>query len=342
MRSLFISLAFVSLLPSLQLNAQQPTVLHAKVSARTADHGLAAELTQQEKGTTPAWVGYAVPVASEFHIGGRSGNVSFLEGGDHNDGYSGWKDATFDHVNLLMRIADGKIEKLRLENPDRQLDAGGLGFTWLTNTSPEDSIHILQAIARSTGPEKLRKDAVFYISLHQSPAATPALGDLTSAGMSDFIREQAAFWLANQHGHDGLVIIQRLAHDGDPHLREKVAFDLTLSHEPEAIDTLISMAKEDPSPQVRRQAQFWMANIGGKKITADLRASAETDPNEETRKSAVFALSRLPGDESTTQLIQVAKTSSDPEVRKQAVFWLGQSSNPKATDFLAQLLETRK
>ncbi len=342
MRSLSLSLAFVAALLCWQVRAQQPTVVHAQFAATAVGRGLAAELTQQEKSSAPSWVGYAVPVASEFHAGGNPGSVSFLEGGDHSASYSGWNDATFDRVNILMRIADGRIEKLRLESPDRKLDAGGLGFTWLTNISPEDSLHVLQAMARSAGPERLREDAVFYISLHRSPAATPALGELTSAGTSAFIREKAAFWLASQRGREGLSIVQRLAHDGDPHLRDKVAFDLTLSHEPEAVDTLIGMARNDPSPEVRGQAQFWMANIGGKQIAADLRASAEKDPKEEIRRSAVFALSRLPGNDAATELIQVAKTSSDPEVRRQAVFWLGQSSDPRATDFLAQLLETRR
>jgi HEAT repeat protein len=54
------------------------------------------------------------------------------------------------------------------------------------------------------------------------------------------------------------------------------------------------MAHEDASPQVRKQAQFWMANKGGKRVTEDLRTIATNDPNEQIRKSAVIALSRLP------------------------------------------------
>ena len=77
------------------------------------------------------------------------------------------------------------------------------------------------------------------------------------------------------------------------------------------------MAHEDASPQVRKQAQFWMATKGGKRVTEDLRTLATDDPNEQIRKSAVFALSRLPGDEAATQLIAVADSSKDPD-RSQA------------------------
>lgn len=338
MRAISLRLALALSFFPLSLAAQQPTVEHAQLTTATVNHGLAAELTQLERTPGTSWVGYAVPVLSEFHTGDSNGRVSFLEG-DHHENYSRESDVTFDHVNILMRFEGGQVEKLRLENPDRKLDAGGLPFTWLTNVSAEESVGVLQSIARGEGSEKLREDAVFFISLHKSPAATPALGALASGGSSDFIREKAAFWLANQRGHEGYLVIEKLAHDGDASLREKITFDLTLTHDPAAVDTLIGMARNDPSEQVRKQARFWMASLGGKKIVGELRSSAQHDPNEENRRSAVFALSRLPGDEATTQLIEVAKTSSDPQVRKQAVFWLGQSNDPKATDFLAQLLE---
>jgi hypothetical protein len=342
MRVLSLRLTLAFSLSALPLYGQQPTVEHAQFTASQCDHGLAAQLRELEHDPGPAWVGYAVPVSSEFHTGDNTGRVRFLEGGDHHESYSGESDQAFDHVNILMRLEGGQVEKLDLENPDRKLNAGGLRFTWLTNVTADDSVHVLQSIAQGNSVQKLREEAVFFISLHKSSAATPALSELTTPPNNDSIREKAAFWLANQRGHDGFLVIQKLAHDGDLQLREKITFDLTLTHDPGAVDTLIGMARNDPSPQVRKQAQFWMANVGGKKIVGELRASAEQDPNEENRRSAVFALSRLPEDEATTQLIQIAKTSTDPQVRKQAVFWLGQSSDPKATDFLAQILESSK
>ncbi len=77
------------------------------------------------------------------------------------------------------------------------------------------------------------------------------------------------------------------------------------------------MAHEDASPQVRKQAQFWMANKGGKKVSEDLRTIATNDPNEQIRKSAVFALSETSGDEDyCLGEIAVADSSKDPMVRR--------------------------
>jgi len=323
-----------------QLSAQQPTVLHAQFSATPAEGGLAATLAREYRSTAPVWLGYSIPVEREFHTGSNTDRVTYLEGHDNSTRYGDDKDTTYDRVDILLRVADGHVDKLHLANPDQQLDAGGLRFVWLTDGTPADSIRVFEGLARAEGEKHLRDEAVFYISLHRAPEATPALARLAAAGGDLGLREKAAFWLANQRGHEGFLAIQKLAReDADPQFREKLTFDLTLCHQPEAIDELIRMAKSDSSAKVRRQAQFWMANLGGKKVTADLREAAEKDPDEAVRKSAVFALSRLPGDEAATQLIQIAKTSHDPVVRKQAVFWLGQSSDPRATDYLEELLK---
>ena len=319
---------------------QQPTVLHGQVVTRSADRGLAVEIERAKQTGAPAWIGYAIAAPAEFHSGSGSSRITYLEGRDTNDYRGPYVDARYDHVNMLLRVVPGGVQNGRIENPDRQLDAGGLAFVWLTGVAAADSVHVLEAVARGGGAEKLRNDAVFLISVHQVPEATRALAGLAAAGNDFSVREKAAFWLASQRGHDGFVAIQKLARDDpDPAFREKLTFDLTLVKEPAALEELIRMAHSDASPQVRRQAQFWMATAGGKKVADDLRSAAENDPDVEVRKAAVFALTRLPGDEAASRLIQVAQTSKDGEVRRQAVFWLGQSSDPRALDYLTRLIE---
>ena len=338
MRSIALVLVLGVLLSAPITMAQQPTILHAKISTRSAEQGLAAQVDQLKRRSEPTWIGYQITVGKNFHSGGNSASVVYLENAEQYD-RGPYEDATFDHVNILMRIVNGGIQQLRLENPDRQLDAGGLQLVWFTGVSATDSIRLLQSLALANGSKQLRDNAVFFISIHESPETTPALVHLASAGVDPSIREKAAFWLAAGRGHDGFLAIQELVRDdADPQLREKLAFDLTLCHEPDAVNELIRMAQSDASPQVRRQAQFWMANIAGKKVAAELRESAENDPDAEVRKSAVFALSRLPGDEAATQLMRVAQTSKETAVRKQAIFWLGQSSDPRAFNYLVQLL----
>jgi HEAT repeat protein len=323
------------------LTAQQPAVVHAQLKVESADHGLKSALDGLKRQSTAAWVGYSIPVSDSFSSSWNSPRVEYLEGGNSpNESENTPTTKSFDHAIILLRITDGAVTKLRIESPERQLDAGGLAFLWLNSIQADDSVHVLADLARSNDERHIRDSAVFAISLHQTPAATPALVALAGPSNDPELREKAAFWLANQRGEEGFRAIQHLARtDSDADFRKKLTFDLTLTKAPAALDELIRMAHEDASPQVRKQAQFWMANKGGKRIIEDLRQSASNDPNEEVRKSAVFALSRLPNDEAATQLIALADSSKDPAVRKQAIFWLGQSSDPRALDYLTKLLK---
>jgi HEAT repeat protein len=321
--------------------AQQPTVVHGLLTTETANHGLGKAVDSLKQQKDVVWVGYSVPAISKFSSGWNASRIDYLEGnGDAVVNESEASIQSSDHAVILLRVAEGAVMKLRVESPERELDAGGLRFVWLNDVEADDSIHVLTDLAHQSEVRRIRDSAVFAISVHQSNAATTALVGLAGPGNDLELREKAAFWLANQRGHDGFAAIERFAReDADPKFREKLAFDLTLSKDPEALNELIRMAHEDAAPQVRKQAQFWMANKGGKKVTEDLRAIAINDPNEQIRKSAVFALSRLPGDEAATQLIAVANSSKDPAVRRQAVFWLGQSNDPRALEYLTKLLK---
>jgi hypothetical protein len=326
---------------STALFAQQPTILHGQVTTEAANHGLGTLIDGLKKQKDAAWVGYSIPVINKFSLGWNSNRIDYLEGNNNvTVNESEGSNQSFDHAVILLRVADGAVMKLHVENPERELDAGGMRFVWLNGIEPDDSVRVLTDLARQGDTRHLRDSAVFAISVHQTNAATTALVSLAGPSNDLALREKAAFWLANQRGQDGLAAIQRFAReDSDPKFREKLTFDLTLSKDPAALNELIRMAHEDASPQVRKQAQFWMANKGGKRVTDDLRTIATNDPNEQIRKSAVFALSRLPSDEATTQLIAVADSSKDPMVRRQAIFWLGQSNDPRALEYLTKLLK---
>lgn len=323
--------------------AQQPEILHAQLTTEIPAHGLGPELESLKRSGSPVWLGYTIPVVEKFHSGWSSDRVAYLEGDHHSRESSEQRSDSpaADHAVVLVRIANHAVEKLRVEAPDRQIDAGGLRFVWLTGVAPADSIATFKSLATAGDSRRLRDSTVLLIALHNSPEALPALVSLTAPANDLELREKAAFWLANQRGKEGFNVIQQLARqDPDPRFREKLTFDLTLSKEPAAIDELIRMAHSDASPQVRKQAQFWMATKGGKQVAGNLRDAADNDPDQQVRKQAVFALSRLPGDDAATQLIQIAGTSKYPEVRKQAVFWLGQSSDPRALDYLTNLLKS--
>lgn len=335
----------------LHAQAAPPQVLHTQLNTVSAANGLTARFDEAQRSTQPAWLAYAIPLVPGMQLDtSYSGTLDLNHEGSNYTRNGDSPVATPAYGALLFHIDQGHIERIRLVDPARILDAGNQSFTWFTNVNPSDGIQFLAGIARTQtessntrgkgGSRSLYHSALFAIAAQNLPAATTTLVDLTAPSNPLDLREQASFWLAVQRGRDGFLAVQKAARtDADPDYRKKLTFHLTLTKEPEALDELIRMAHSDASPEVRKQAQFWMANKGGKKVADDLHGIASDDPDSAVRKSAVFAISRLPGEEATTRLIDLVKTSKDPAVRKQAVFWLGQSKDPQALDYLTSLIK---
>ena len=115
-------------------------------------------------------------------------------------------------------------------------------------------------------------------------------------------------------------------------------FALSVSKEPDAVTTLIEVAKNDHSVKVRSQALFWLAHKAGQREVAAIAGAIDNDPELAVKKKAVFALTQIPNGEGVPKLIEVARNNKSPEVRKQAMFWLGQSKDARALEFFREVL----
>lgn len=113
---------------------------------------------------------------------------------------------------------------------------------------------------------------------------------------------------------------------------------IAMHADPAAVQALLTIAKNDPTPHTRGQALFWLAHRAGQKEVAAITSAIANDPATEVKKKAVFALEQLPRDEGIPLLIDVARNNRNPEVRKQAMFWLGQSKDTRAIAFFENIL----
>jgi HEAT repeat protein len=360
--------------------AQQPKVTHAQLTVKAGD--LQREIAAAQ---TTTWIGYSV--AAIHRVDGDWDEVIHLEG-VNSDSLHVMEDAKpIPPAAILLRVTAGKVERVTIERIDREIDAGGLPFVWLTGVSAADSVKTLKSVVESSFAEaekaaanpapvvntgdrerdrierdvqreparqlqRLQERGLVAIALEEGTEATAALKAFTAASYSAMLRERAAFWLANERGADGFRTVSALLKsDKDEAFRVKLVFDLTLvkgDSNNAAIDELIALAKTDAMPKVRTQAQFWLAQIVGKKSGSELSNSrimqtlsdaARNDPEAGIRKSAVFAISRLPVDQAVPELIQVASTTKDATTRKEAIFWLGQSKDPRALDYLVKVVK---
>jgi hypothetical protein len=136
---------------------------------------------------------------------------------------------------------------------------------------------------------------------------------------------------------DYLVALARSAPVSVGH---KAIFPATLGDSVKIWPSLMQLARDVAVPsQTRRDAVFWLGQMAGDAVTANLaQLVAEDTVDRAVRESAVFALSQRPKDEGIPALIHVAKTNRDPDVRKKALFWLGQSNDPRALSLFETIL----
>src|SRR4030095_8086722 len=124
--------------------AQTPGVVNGTLEPRTVSQTVAQEISAlAARLSGPAWVGYAVPLNGRDREAGcwssdasrgrtRVGPLK-LEGSDA--------------IFILLRIADLRLQQIRVASPECPLDAGGLTLYWLTGVRPADSIDWLGTLA---------------------------------------------------------------------------------------------------------------------------------------------------------------------------------------------------
>jgi len=284
----------------------------------------------------PAWVEYTVPAVKghgetcDYGQGVRAPGPVHLEPPDQ--------------VQILIRIEQNHVGKIRVISGDCQLDADGVPLRSIGDVQPAESVALLASLASLSGGEggqdHVREGAVTGIALHADPAADEALERFAAPGQAESLRDKAIFWMGAARGRRGYEALRRIVTgDASDHIRDKAIFALSVSQEPQAVDTMIAVAHDDPNGHVRGQALFWLAQKAGKKAMGAITEAVDRDPDTEVKKKAVFALQQLPGGQGVPMLIQVAQTNKNPAVRKQAMFWLGQSNDPRALAFFEEVLK---
>jgi len=343
----FVLAAFAAASP-----AQQPKVSDTQFTSEPAGQNLAATVDRASHSKDQLWLGYEVPALPGTRLSTCS---DWSDSNQSDDGCCGEyrledergmrsssNAQAAQSLYVLLRFDKGDVIKIRSVPAGCHLNAGGVNFDWITGVAPQESIAYLAGLVnQSTERSHTVDGALLAISYHAAPEATRSLEQMASSSLPEHTREQAAFWLGVQRGHDGFVSLKSLENKSsdDARFREKLTFDFSQNSDPGAEDELLHMAKFDSDAKVRGQALFWIAQKAGKRATAALTDAIQNDPETDVKKKAVFALSQLPKDESIPQLIHVADTNSNLAVRKEAFFWLGQSQDPRALAYLEQVLK---
>ena len=352
--------------------AQQPRIDNGRITSQPAGSSLAQTLGSLVSSQPDvAWIGYSVPaVDGERTLCCFDSGTTWINGSAVRSGRACCAACRLDpsdstsmstrpapaggqatgavklegpgQMSVLLRVAERRIERVRVFSEDCPLDAGGRPVIWLEGVRPAESIAYLESLVSKVAErrERVTEAAITAIALHRDGAADAALERLVAQGQPDHVRRAVPFWLGNTRGRRGLDLLRRIVRD-DPstEVRKKAVFGISQSEESGAVDLLIENARTNALTSVRADAIFWLGQKAGRKAADAITERIEQDPDTEVKKKAVFALSQLPKDEGVPLLIGVARTHSNPAVRKQAIFWLGQSRDPRALDFFAEILK---
>ena len=322
MRNAALALVLAAALP---LAAQNLTNAHVTPVRASAD------LDGQVRGAT-GWIGYSVPAEPNFRGNDCGCSLAEDRGWSYND--SRPQEPARD-VMILFRVAGGSVERIREYSSRCSVDGDGNNVTMIENVDPRSSIRFLETLVDNS-----RHQALAAIAAHADQSATDVLEKIAHSDRTTSTRGDALFWLGLTRGHRGYEIVRSLTTNlNEPSaLREKGIFAMMQSHQPEAVDDVLQIAKHDESSKVRGQALFWLSQAAGKKAAAGLREAVDNDPDTDVKSKAIFGISQLPNDESIPLLADLMRNHRNPAVRKKAAFWLGQKNDPRAVAAIEEFL----
>ena len=338
---------FAGLLALLALPLQADQGLrNARIEERTT--GLEAVLRDARTKEGPTWIAWSVPQEGRgslcCHDWAHHAKAGCTLEEDHGFGSSDEapdEGAPAPLLYVLLKVAGGRVERVRAVSEDCAVDAGGRTVILVKGVRAKESLDVLASLVAGDDAGRDRHaDSVFMaVAHHGDPAADAVLAGFARPERPEEIRKKAAFWMGAARGRPGYEALARLVHeDASDRFREHVVFALSICHEPAAVDTMLEVARRDRSSGVRGQALFWLGQKAGKKAADGITRAIEEDPETDVKKKAVFALSQLPKDEGVPLLLKTARTNRNPAVRRDAFFWLGQSNDPRALAFFEEVL----
>lgn len=161
-------------------------------------------------------------------------------------------------VRVALAKSGGRITDLRVY----------VGGEWRASTtatdlgtvSTRDATTYLMALVKQDASRASEK-AVFAAMLADSVTLWPDLLKLAKdSELSRKVRRSAVFWLGQAAGDAATKGLTDLVEDrgGDREVRESAVFALSQRPKDEGVPALIRIAKQNPDPEIRRKAIFWL------------------------------------------------------------------------------------
>lgn len=232
---------------------------------------------------------------------------------------------------VLVRLVDGRQERLRTLSDDCPIDAGGRSVVWLDGINASASLAYLAGLDDTDA-------ALSAVSLHRDDGATEILERLATEG-TDTVRRRAASRLATFRGAAGFAILTRLvASETDEEMRRSLVSALGRTRQPGTADALLDLARNDQDATLRGEAAYHYARVAGEAGVPQTLGLIASDPDDQVKQRATAGIATLPDASGIPHLITLARSSENLAVAKQAVRAIGRSDDPRARAFLEEIV----
>lgn len=247
----------ILLFAALPLFAQN--FVNAKVTSTDAARGVGATI-----GNASGWFAWTVPTAGVsiccgWQNGGCCGRCS-LNGGGMSINHDDDGPRPRGEALLVMRLANGKVQRTRLFSTTCEIDGQDTAITLLNNVSVDSSIDYLLSRMRDADREG---ELMSALSMHNHPRVVTELIQLARNNPDREVRRHAIFWLGQKAGDKATAELRRtIDEDPDDDVKQHAVFAISQLPAERSVPLLIDLAKTHKSAAVRKKALFWLAQTG--------------------------------------------------------------------------------
>jgi hypothetical protein len=240
----------------------EPAIQNARLDTTPLDpRGLAATVETVRRGAGDrVWVAWEVPAIAGYDsccwAAKRRGCC--LDSGNHGVNFSNSSAPRSGDLLVLLRLSDGRIDRVAAYSTSCPIDAAGLPVRWLDGVDPEQSVELLSTLL---GEHRIGDGALAAIAFHAEASAGTLLVDLARRDARREARRNALFWLAQRNDPGTVeILLDAAASDADRGVREQAVFAISVLPDDTGTLLLLEMARDRTlDAEVRKQALFWLA-----------------------------------------------------------------------------------
>ena len=167
-----------------------------------------------------------------------------------------WYGQVSTDTSLLAQLVRDDKEPTEL----RKQAAFGLGIS-----KDKNSLSSLQDLYSSVGNREVKEHIIFVASINEAKEQSiDFLLKIAQTEPDREVRKRALLWLGQKAGEKSLQGLREVSSSPDADADTQAQAVLAISQRPasEAVPELINLAKIHPNPAIRKQAIFWLSQIG--------------------------------------------------------------------------------